>query len=70
MGEDLSKGDSTAYKNDDRRLSMLKDEVSDEEYQYAVNEFKRKKHIGYWIKIILPVAVVLAILMIYYCLYR
>lgn len=70
MGEDLSEGDSTVYKNDDKRLSMLKDEVSDEEYRYAVKEFKKKKNIGYWIKIAIPVAVILAILIIYYCLYQ
>ena len=70
MGKDQSEGDSTIYKNDDKRLSILKDEISEEEYQYAAKEFKKKKHIGYWIKIIIPAAVVLAILIIYYCLYR
>lgn len=48
----------------------LKNEVSEEEYQYIINEAEKKKHISYWLIIIAPVAVLLAVLIYYYCFYH
>lgn len=39
------------------------------EYQYALNEAEKKKHFSYWLKVMAPFIMILAIL-IYYYIYR
>ena len=45
-------------------------EVSEKEYQNAQYEAEKKKHISYWLKIIAPFIMILAIFIFYYCFYR
>lgn len=50
-------------------LQMLKSEVTEDEYRYAINEDKKKKHFSYWILVIAPFIMILAILTYYYWFY-
>ncbi|MFR9216062.1 MAG: helix-turn-helix domain-containing protein [Ruthenibacterium sp.] len=47
----------------------LKLEVTAEEYQYAADEAKRKKHFSYWVPVISSFIVILAVFLSYYCFY-
>ena len=47
----------------------LKLEVTAEEYQYAADEAKRKKHFSYWAPVISSFIVILAVFLSYYCFY-
>lgn len=42
------------WNHDNSDLQMLKEEVSEKEYQNAQYEAEKKKHISYWLKIIAP----------------
>ena len=53
--------------HDNSDLQMLKEEVSEKEYQNAQYEAEKKKHISYWLKIIAPFIMILAIFIFYYC---
>ena len=57
-------------KHNNRDLQMLKEEVSESEYQNAQYEAEKKEHISYWLIIIAPIIMTLAILILYYCLCR
>ena len=57
-------------KHNNRDLQMLKEEVSENEYQNAQYEAKKKEHISYWLIIIAPIIMTLAILILYYCFCR
>ena len=57
-------------KHNNRDLQMLKEEVSESEYQNAQYEAEKKKHISYWLIIIAPIIMKLAILILYYCFCR
>ena len=57
-------------KHNNRDLQMLKEEVSESEYQNAQYEAEKKEHISYWLIIIAPIIMTLAILILYYCFYR
>lgn len=46
----------------------LKLEVT-EEYRYAADEAKRKKHFFYWVPVIASFLVILAVFLYYYCFY-
>lgn len=48
----------------------LKSEVTEDEYQYAINEAKKKKHFSYWVIVTVPFIMMLAVLICYYCFYR
>ena len=48
----------------------LKSEVTEDEYQYAINEAKKKKHFSYWVIVAVPLIMILAVLICYYCFYR
>ena len=48
----------------------LKSEVTEDEYQYAINEAKKKKHFSYWVIVAVPFILILAVLICYYCFYR
>ena len=48
----------------------LKSEVTEDEYQYAINEAKKKKHFSYWVIVAVPFIMILAVLICYYCFYR
>lgn len=50
-------------------FQKLKSEVTKDEYQYAINEAKKKKHFSYWLIVIAPFIVILAVFICYYCLY-
>lgn len=54
-------------KHNNRDLQMLKEEVSESEYQNAQYEAEKKEHISYWLIIIAPIIMTLAILILYYC---
>ena len=54
-------------KHNNRDLQMLKEEVSESEYQNAQYEAEKKEHISYWLIIIAPIIITLAILILYYC---
>lgn len=56
--------------DEDSSLSLLREEVNDNEYRYAANEQEKKKHGGYWIKLFIPAVMIAAIFIIYYILYR
>ena len=47
----------------------LKLEVTEEEYRYAADEAKRKKHFFYWVPVIASFLVILAVFLYYYCFY-
>ena len=49
-------------KHNNRDLQMLKEEVSESEYQNAQYEAEKKEHISYWLIIIAPIIMTLAIL--------
>ena len=51
--------------HDNSDLQMLKEEVSEKEYQNAQYEAEKKKHISYWLKIIAPFIMILAIFIFY-----
>ena len=57
-------------KHINRDLQMLKEEVSESEYQNAQYEAEKKEHISYWLIIIAPIIMTLAILILYYCFCR
>ena len=57
-------------KHNNRDLQMLKEEVSESEYQNAQYEAEKKEHIYYWLIIIAPIIMTLAILILYYCFCR
>ena len=57
-------------KYNNRDLQMLKEEVSESEYQNAQYEAEKKEHISYWLIIIAPIIMTLAILILYYCFCR
>ena len=57
-------------KHNNRDLQMLKEEVSESEYQNAQYEAEKKEHISYWLIIIAPIIMILAILILYYCFCR
>ena len=57
-------------KHNNRDLQMLKEEVSESEYQNAQYEAEKKEHISYWLIIIAPIIMTLAILILYYCFCR
>lgn len=57
-------------KHNNRDLQMLKEEVSESEYQNAQYEAEKKEHISYWLIIIAPIIMTLAILVLYYCFCR
>ena len=57
-------------KHNNRDLQMLKEEVSESEYQNAQYEAEKKEHISYWLIIIAPIIITLAILILYYCFCR
>ena len=42
-------------KHNNRDLQMLKEEVSESEYQNAQYEAEKKEHISYWLIIIAPI---------------
>ena len=56
--------------HDNSDFQMLKEEISESEYQNAQYEAEKKKHISYWLKIIAPFIMILAIFIFYYCFYR
>ena len=56
--------------HDNSDLQMLKEEVSESEYQNAQYEAEKKEHISYWLIIIAPIIMTLAILILYYCFCR
>ena len=51
-------------------LQELKSLVTEDEYQYAINEAKKKKHFSYWVIVTVPFIIILAVLIYYYCFYR
>lgn len=51
-------------------LHELKSLVTEDEYQYAINEAKKKKHLSYWVIVTVPFIMILALLIYYYCFYR
>ena len=51
-------------------LQELKSLVTEDEYQYAINEAKKKKHFSYWVIVTVPFIMILAVLIYYYCFYR
>ena len=57
-------------KHNNRDLQMLKEEVSESEYQNAQYEAEKKEHSSYWLIIIAPIIMTLAILILYYCFCR
>lgn len=57
-------------KHDNGDLQRLKEQVSETEYQNAQYEAEKKKHISYWLMIIAPILMILAILVLYYCFWR
>ena len=57
-------------KHNNRDLQILKEEVSESEYQNAQYEAEKKEHISYWLIIIAPIIMTLAILILYYCFCR
>ena len=57
-------------KHNNRDLQMLKEEGSESEYQNAQYEAEKKEHISYWLIIIAPIIMTLAILILYYCFCR
>ena len=57
-------------KHNNRDLQMLKEEISESEYQNAQYEAEKKEHISYWLIIIAPIIMTLAILILYYCFCR
>lgn len=70
---DSIKMETTLNKNqyeDNIELKKIKSEVTEAEYQYALNEAEKKKHFSYWFKIIVPFIMILAVLICYYCFYR
>lgn len=50
-------------------FQKLKSEVTKDEYQYAINEAKKKKHFSYCLIVIAPFIVILAVFIYYYCFY-
>lgn len=69
---DSIKIEATLNKNqyeDNTDFQKLKSEVTEAEYQYALNEAEKKKHFSYWFKIIVPFIMILVVL-IYYYFYR
>ena len=56
--------------HDNSDFQMLKEEVSESEYQNAQYEAEKKKHMSYWLIIIAPIIMTLAILILYYCFCR
>lgn len=51
-------------------LQELKSLVTEDEYQYAINDAKKKKHFSYWVIVTVPLIMILAVLIYYYCFYR
>lgn len=51
-------------------LQELKSLVTEDEYQYAIDEAKKKKHFSYWVIVTVPFIMILAVLIYYYCIYR
>ena len=52
--------------HDNSDFQMLKEEISESEYQNAQYEAEKKEHISYWLIIIAPIIMTLAILILYY----
>lgn len=66
---DSIKMETTLNKNqyeDNIEFQKLKSEVTEAEYQYALNEAEKKKHFSYWFKIIIPFIMILVVLICYY----
>ena len=51
-------------------LQELKSLVTEDEYQYAIDEAKKEKHFSYWVIVAVPFIMILAVLIYYYCFYR
>ena len=56
--------------HDNSDFQMLKEEVSESEYQNAQYEAEKKKRMSYWVMIIAPFIMILVIFIFYYCFYR
>ena len=56
--------------HDNSDFQMLKEEVSESEYQNAQYEAEKKKHMSYWVMIIAPFIMILVIFIFYYCFSR
>lgn len=71
----LTDGIETSINNNSQcesniEFQELKSEVTEDEYQYAINEAKKKKHFSYWVIVAVPFIMILAVLICYYCFYR
>lgn len=53
--------------HDNSDFQMLKEEISESEYQNAQYEAEKKKHMAYWVMIIAPFIMILVIFIFYYC---
>ncbi|WP_288186986.1 hypothetical protein [uncultured Parabacteroides sp.] len=51
--------------HDNSDFQMLKEEVSESEYQNAQYEAEKKKHMSYWVMIIAPFIMILVIFIFY-----
>lgn len=56
--------------HDNSDFQMLKEEISESEYQNAQYEAEKKKNMSYWVMIIAPFIMILVIFIFYYCFYR
>ena len=65
----ISKWENAQSTPDLNKLVRLKLEVTEEEYRYAADEAKRKKHFFYWVPVIASFLVILAVFLYYYCFY-
>ena len=52
--------------HDNSDFQMLKEEISESEYQNAQYEAEKKKHMSYWVMIIAPFIMILVIFIFYY----
>ena len=66
--ETIDGADNYSSKNVD--MQMLNKELSENDFQNIRYEAEKKKHISYWLKIIAPFIMILAIFIFYYCFYR
>lgn len=53
--------------HDNSDFQMLKEEISESEYQNAQYEAEKKKYMSYWVMIIAPFIMILVIFIFYYC---
>ena len=51
-------------------LQELKSLVTEDEYQYAIDEAKKEEHFSHWVIVAVPFIMILAVLIYYYCFYR